>query len=211
MAKMAGARASLYDLLVKIFNHLPDEDLLKKIEGRVFEDMFSGFSGMEHIKSYRSQMAKKSQEDILTELSVDRTKILRGTGPKELKPPYEGCYKKDCDMGSAAIKVRSFYRTAGMLPDESVPESPDYLCVELDFMKNLCLREKEQWLSGEDASEILATEECFLTEHLGCWIGDFCSVTKEYAMTDLYRGFSEILNEVIMMDKEYLRGLEKQI
>jgi TorA maturation chaperone TorD len=206
MAEMAGARETLYDLLVKIINHLPDEDFLSKIENRLFEEVFEGFSGVEYIKSYRSRMDGKSPDAIITELAVDRTKILRGTGHKELKPPHEGCYKKESDIGSAAIKVRSFYRKAGMLPDESIPESPDYLCVELDFMKNLCLREKEQWLSGEEASETLALEKGFLTEHLGCWMGDFCSVTKKHAMTDFYRGFCEILDEVIRMDLEYLKA-----
>ena len=146
---------------------------------------------------------------VMAKTLVDRTKILRGTGHKELKPPHEGCYKEDCDIGSAAIKVRSFYRSAGMLPDESIPESPDYLCVELDFMKNLCHKEKEQWLSGEDASETLELEMCFLTEHLGCWMGDFCSVTKKHALTDFYRGFCTILDEVIEMDLEYLKALPK--
>jgi len=207
-AEMAEARASLYGLLVKIFNHLPDEGFLKKIEDRTFEDVFHGFSGVDYIKSYRSRMGQKSSADLVTELSVDRTKIFRGTGHKELKPPHEGCYLEASDIGSAAIKVRCFYRAAGMLPDETVPESPDYLCVELDFMKNLCLREQDQHAAGNGAVETIALEKSFLKEHLGRWVGDFCSVTKEHAMTDLYRGFSEILNEVIGMDMEYLQGLK---
>lgn len=209
MAEMADARESLYDLLVKIINHLPDEDFLDKIKSGVFEEVFDGFKGIEYIKAYRSGLDGNSPDQIITELAVDRTKILRGTGHKELKPPHEGCYLKDSDIGSAAIKVRSFYRKAGMLPDESIPEAPDYLCVELDFMKNLCHKEKEQWLSGEDASETLALEKSFLTEHLDCWMGGFCSAANKHAVTDFYRGFCEILGEVITMDLEYLKALPK--
>ncbi|MBW1805196.1 MAG: molecular chaperone TorD family protein [Deltaproteobacteria bacterium] len=207
-AEMAEARASLYDIMVKILNQLPDEELLNKIEERVFEEMFHGFSGVDHIKSYCSKIAGNSTEEILTELSVDRTRILRGTGPKELKPPYEGCYKEDCDVGSAALKVKSCYRAAGMIPDKTVTESPDYLCVELDFMKNLCLREKEQLLSGNGVAETHKMQEFFLTEHLGSWVGRFCSATKEHAMTDFYRGFCEIFNAAIEMDMKYLQGLK---
>ena len=43
MAKMAGARANLYDLLVKIFNHLPDEDFLKMITGEL--NAMSAYTG----------------------------------------------------------------------------------------------------------------------------------------------------------------------
>jgi TorA maturation chaperone TorD len=211
MANLAGARAILYDLLVKILNQLPDEDFLKKIEDRVFEDMFHRFSGVEHIMMYRSQMGRKSPEDLITELSVDRTKILRGTGPKELKPPHEVCYVKDSDMGSTVMKLRRFYRSAGMIPDETISESPDYLCVELDFMKNLCLCEKGQWESGEGASKTLFMEKSFLNEHLGCWIGDFCSVAWMHAITDFYRGFSEILNSAIVMELGYVNNLPKDI
>ena len=210
MAGMADARESLYDLLVKIINHLPDEDLLNKIKTGVFEEVFEGFSGARHIRAYRSNLDGAPPDEIITELAVDRTKILRGTGHKEMKPPHEGCYLEDSDIASAAIKVRGFYRKAGLLPDESIPEAPDYLCVELDFMKNLCMREKEQWQSGEDAFETLALEKDFLTEHLGCWMGGFCSAADKHAVTDFYRGFCEILDEVITMDLEYLKELPKK-
>ena len=205
LAEMAGSRAHMYDLMVRVFNQLPDAAFLKKIENREFENMFREFSGAAHIRNYRLWMQKNSPETIIKELSVDRTRILRGTGPRDLKPPHEGCYKMDCDLGSAAIQVRCFYRTAGLMPDATVSESPDYLCVQLDFMKHLCQREQHCRSAKQDAAENGACQEAFLKKHLGSWVGDFCEQVQKYALTDFYRGFALILNDFIKRDMEYLR------
>jgi len=201
---MAASRSHMYDLMIRVFNALPDEALLKKIENREFENRFREFSGALLIRNYRLRMEKSPPETILNELSVDRTRILRGTGPDDLKPPHEGCYKMDGDLGSAAIQVKCFYRTAGLIPDTNVSEAPDYLCVQLDFMKHLCLREQRLRSVNRDFSENLACQEVFLKKHLGSWVGDYCEQVQKHALTDFYRGFALILNDFITRDMEYL-------
>ena len=204
LTEMAGSRSYLYDLMVRVFNQLPDEAFIKKIENREFENLFLEFSGAAHIRDYRLRMEKNPPETILNELSVDRTRILRGTGPNDLKPPHEGCYKMDCDLGSAAIQVKCFYRTAGLIPDTTVCESPDYLCVQLDFMKHLCQREQGLRSSNRDVTENVACQVAFLKKHLGSWVGDYCEQVQKQALTDFYRGFALILNDFITRDMEYL-------
>ncbi len=204
-AEMAGARSNVYDLMIQMFNRLPDEDLLEKIKTGVFEEMFNRFDGVAYLKSYRSKTQTLPPETILNELAVDRTRILRGTGPKDLKPPYEGCYKLDGDLGSAAANVKCFYRAAGLLPDERVPESPDYLCVQLDFMKHLCLQEQKRWSSGPDPAETIAHEKAFLNDHLGSWVGNFCHRVRTHAATDFYRGVAMILKGYIDLEIDYLQ------
>jgi putative dimethyl sulfoxide reductase chaperone len=204
LAKMAGARCEMYELMVGIFNQLPDAALLKRIKTREFENRFREFSGAAHIRDYRFRMEKNPPETIINELSVDRTRILRGTGPNDLKPPHEGCYSMDCDLGSAAIQVKRYYRAAGLIPDTSVCESPDYFCVQLDFMKQLCRREQRLRSSNQDAGENIACQGAFLKKHLGSWVGDFCEQVQKHALTDFYRGFALILNEFIKKDIQYL-------
>lgn len=215
-AVIAGGRAELYNLLVGVFGHLPDKNLVTKIKEGGLSDVLDscsslnnlGFqSGAEHIYAYQSSVQEKPDEKILTELSVDRTRILRETGQTDLKPPYEGLYKNVKNMGASVLHVKAFYRKAGLLPDESVHESPDYLCVELDFMKNLCLREQSQWASDGDAFETLLHEESFLKEHLGSWVGEYCSEARKIVLTDFYRGFLAILDAVVSMDMVYLNKL----
>jgi TorA maturation chaperone TorD len=218
MAAIASGRAELYHLLVGIFGHLPDKNLVTKIKSGGFRDVLDSCyglddlqcrSGAEYIHSYQSRAQNRPDEEILTELSVDRTRILRETGQTGLKPPYEGLYKNDKNIGASLLQVKTFYRKAGLLPEDSVHESPDYLGVELDFMKNLCLREQTQWASNGDASETVAHEENFLTEHLGSWVGEYCAEAGKWAQTDFYRGFLAILDTVVSMDMAYLNKLER--
>ena len=206
-ADVAGPRANLYGLLISILNQLPDRGFLKKIEEGLFEEIFHGFTGVEYLKSYRSRIGQCAQEEVVAELSVDRTRILRGTGPWELKPPYEGCYKRNCDLGTAIMGVKCSYRSGGLMLDETVPESPDYLCVELDFMKHLCKREKDERTSAGNAAETLIMQTAFLREHLGCWIDDFCEQVEKHALTDFYRGVFLILKDFIAKETIYLQDM----
>ena len=217
-AVIAGGRAELYNLLVGIFGHLPDRNLVTKIKDNGLRDVLDSCSGLnnlgcqsgaEHINAYQSNVQEKPDEEILTELSVDRTRILRETGQTSLKPPYEGLYINVKNTGASLLQVKAFYRKAGLLPDESVHESPDYLCVELDFMKNLCLREQSQWTSDGDAFETVLHEKNFLKEHLGCWVGEFCSEAEKVVLTDFYRGFLAILDAVVSMDMVYINKLAR--
>jgi TorA maturation chaperone TorD len=219
MAEIAGGRASLYHLLVGIFGHLPDQQLFGIIRGTDLQCFLDNCCELEHpvfkswvshISSYQSAMRDKSDEEVLTDLSVDRTRILRGTGDRKMKPPYEGLYRKTKGLGDSVLEVRRFYRRAGLMPDETVHESPDYLCVELDFMKQLCLREQAQWSSSDSAEETLMQEEAFLRTHLGSWVSVFCRKASEYARTDFYKGFALILDASVGMDMQYLGDMARR-
>lgn len=220
MAHVAERRADAYGVLVGVFESLPDEDLLIRIKGNgLFELLDSLYewdrsrfkSGVDHVKAYCAAIGSKPDEGIINELSVDRTRILRGTGNTELQPPYEGAYKGRKNTVTSALQVKKFYRKAGIIPDETVPEPPDYLCVELDFMRQLCLREQEQWLSHDNVKDTILLEEAFLREHLGSWLGEFCSQAQKDALTDFYRGFVVILDSFVAIDKGYLRDLIKAL
>lgn len=217
MAELAGGRARVYDLLVGVFSHLPDEQFLKGIECHELKhfldiccDMKStGFkSGVDCVQAYQTLMKSRPLVETLEELSVDRTGILRGTGFMDMKPPYEGLYKGKENSGDLLLEIKRVYRKAGLMPDDSVTESPDYLCIELDFMKHLCLREENQWASSAHVSETLAHEEAFLRNHLGSWVGDFCEQVNKHALTNFYRGFALILAAFIDMDMTFLKELD---
>jgi putative dimethyl sulfoxide reductase chaperone len=219
-AEIAAGRAAFYDLLVAVFRHLPDRALL----GRIMSGDFQGFfarccelengrmnEGIDLLTSYQSRVRGRPEDAVLTELSVDRTKILRGTGHPDLRPPYEGLYRNRKSMGDSVLEVRRFYRKAGLLPDETVGESPDYLCVELDFMKQLCTREQDRWVHDNDVRETVAQEREFLAEHLGRWVGDFAHAVEKHAVTDFYRGFSLILDAFLVMDRDWLDRMSRQV
>ncbi len=206
-------RAKIYDLLLRVFASLPENALIQELRDDSFKDFLDTCyalgnvkikCGIEHIKSYCSSIESRTSEEILNELSVDRTRLLRGTGDRNLKPPYESLYKTDKNSAGTALAVKNFYRKAGLLPDENICEMLDYLGVELDFMYQLCLREVEQWSSGKDASATLTDEEEFLQEHLGSWVGEYCAQAEKHAWTTFYRGFLAVLDAFISLEIEYL-------
>jgi putative dimethyl sulfoxide reductase chaperone len=223
LADIALGRAAFYEFLVTVFEHLPDKELHGKIRDGELESFLSnwrglgdrGFrSGLDRISSYGVSLRARADDDILAELSVDRTKILRGTGHVDMKPPYEGLYKKGARFGDSVLGVKQFYRKAGLVPDETVSDSADYLFVELDFMRQLCLREEALRLREGEASETIAKtialQEEFLRLHLGNWVGEFCSAAEKHASTDFYRGFALILDAYIRMDRKWLGSLVRQ-
>lgn len=220
VAEVAAGRAAFYDLLVAVFGHLPDRELVAKIQRGDFQSFLMGCcelgngrfdAGFQMVTTYQTAIKVRPGEEVFTELSVDRTKILRGTGHPDLRPPYEGLYRRKESIGDSVLELKRFYRKAGLLPDETVRESADYLCVELDFMKELCLREQSRWSDDGGVRETVVQEEEFLRRHLGDWVGDFCIEVEKHALTDFYRGFSLILDAFIGMEKEWLRDLLQQI
>jgi TorA maturation chaperone TorD len=232
---VAAGRAAFYDLLVAVFRLLPDQVLLARIKDGEFERLLGSHrglgdrgirAGLDRISSYQMAARERPVEEVLAELAVDRTRILRGTGHPDMKPPYEGLYRKGAGFGDSVLKLRKFYRKAGLVPDEAVNDSADYLCVELDFMKQLCLREEslrrhkgeaEETIAATAAGTIAETiartielQEEFIRLHLGNWVGEFCRAVEKHASTDFYRGFTLILDTYIRMDREWLGGLVRQ-
>jgi putative dimethyl sulfoxide reductase chaperone len=219
-ADIASGRAAFYDLLVAVFAYLPGRDLLLKIRNGEFQHFLMGWrdlgdggfrSGLDRISSYQVAIGERPEKDVLSELAVDRTRILRGTGHADMKPPYEGLYKKGARFGDSVLGVKQFYRKAGLVPDETVADSADYLCVELDFMRQLCLREETLRLGEGEVEQTIAKtnalEEEFLRVHLGNWVGEFCSAVEKHASTDFYRGFALIMNAYIRIERKWLESL----
>jgi putative dimethyl sulfoxide reductase chaperone len=220
---IASGRAVFYDLLVAVFELLPGQVLLAKIREGEFERLLANYrglgepgirAGLDNISSYRIAIRERPEEEVLRDLSVDRTKILRGTGHVDMKPPYEGLYRKGARFGDSVLGVKQFYRKAGLVPDETVSDSADYLFVELDFMRQLCLREEALRLREGEAAETIAKtialQEEFLRLHLGNWVGDFCRAVEKHASTDFYRGFALILDAYIRMDRKWLGSLIRE-
>ena len=122
--------------------------------------------------------------------------ILRGTGHADMLPPYEALYKKrkgllDSRAGSEALLPEG-RAPAGRRPSAN----PPITCAsELDFMKQLCLREQTLREAGTEVRETVLLEEEFLRIHLN-WVADFCREVEKHASTDFYRGFGLILNGI---------------
>lgn len=217
MADIAGGRASVYELLVGVFGHIPDQHYLDRVMGDDLKqfletccDMNSAIfkAGVDHVNTYQSLGVGRPGAEVLEEMGVDRTTIMRGTGHQDMTPPHETLYRGKENAGESLLEIKRFYRKSGLMPEDRVNEPPDYLCIELDFMKHLCLREQKQWSKSEDVAETIGYEEAFLSNHLGNWVGAFCQQAQKHARTDFYRGFAMILEAFVAMDLDFIRAFD---
>lgn len=210
-ADLTLGRARMYGLLAVIFGGLPDKTLTTALRGSELDGLLEIFckidavglrSGADLVRSYWVGMGPESDDALCNDLAVDRTRILRSTGHADLKAPYEGAYKGHPE--TVALEIKKFYRLTGFLPDETISESPDYIGIELDFMRQLCRREYQQWSAAADVNQTVVDEERFIREHLGSWTGEYVTRAKKCARTDFYQGFLMILEAFVAIDREYL-------
>ena len=178
MAEAACGRANLYELLVAVFGSLPNRDVVIAVKSQSLQSLLDGCygldnpqfkAGVDYMNSYRSSIELKPDEDSLTELSVDQTRILRISGYKNLKPPYEGLYTHAKDTRASTLEVKTFYREAGLLLDNTVHEPP--VMAYQHYFAGPVVQEPYQPPDGDDIQEVggLIQEQQvrFRHQHLG--------------------------------------------
>ena len=214
MTALAARRSRVYEILLLVFVTVDEKELAQFIKRPELAALIDGFmasgdpeleAGAARVKDYLDAAKTRDPAELTNELAVDRTALLRAPGQGGFKPPYEGLYLKQKPSGEAPLAVKTFYRQAGMLPDECVCESPDFLCLELDFMRQLCLKERAARESEDhDPAGIMRMEYDFLDQHLGAWVGDYVALARDIARTDFFAGFLTLLSAAIARDKEFL-------
>jgi TorA maturation chaperone TorD len=209
------SRARIYEFLLKIFACIPDQSLILEIKSPDFQDLLNSIqtiddlrinTGIECVKSFCRNIEFIGESEILNLLSVDRTALLITGKDRKLKPPYESLYRNKHYSGRTTQSLNNYYRAKGLLPDENVGDLADYLCVELAFAHQLCLRENQQWLSGDSGVSTLTDEEQFLREHLVTWVGEFCCEAEKYAQTDFYKGFLIFLEAFLDIELQFIQS-----
>lgn len=216
MAGITSDRVAMYHLVFDAFVGLPGDRLLAEIKGGRFEALLSidaeevdekTREGARLVASFRSSVGHRSQDILVKDLLVDRTRVIRATGEKGLRPPYERLYVANPSGDGPLLQgLTKFYRKAGLSLEDASGESPDFLFVELDFMKRLCLREIEESLCGAASDATRAVEREFLRKHLGSWAGAYCAEAARHARTVFYRGFLAVLGGFIGSETSYLNG-----
>jgi TorA maturation chaperone TorD len=213
-ARMASNRATMYELLFDVFVGLTGDALLSETREGRFEELLSAEAepygqrvreGARLVASYRSSSKDGSPDVLADELLVDRTRLLGSAGIKGFRPPYERLYAGGpAEEGSLLQALNGFYRNAGLALDDESRESPDFLFVELDFMKQLCLREVEESLGRMPVEPTRAMERQFLRQHVGKWTEAYCIEAGMHARTALFRGFLAVLDGFIAAEIAYL-------
>jgi TorA maturation chaperone TorD len=218
---LAQARRSVYEMLSGFFLDLPDPEMVNNLFDPDFDRRLSAVAsvfetgeireGLRFISAFISSFKNDSREEILKRMAIDRTRLFRGVSEEHSPPPpYESFYREQRLSGQTSADVYRFYCRLGVTLPEGWTESPDYLGVEIDFMRLLCQGEEEAWLNNqpEKALELLRASGDFLRDHLLKWAPSFFEKMVEMAGLDFYRGLARLTNGFLKVD---LRLVEEQL
>ena len=205
-------RRDLYGLLSTVYIHLPERKILElkwepavellrypqKGSEEAFKQIHKGFN---LVNSYGLKK-DRPDEETLTSLSKDWTRLFRGVARDGILPPYESLYRPERLQKKPAQEINHLFSKMGILVPEEWHQPSDYIGVELDFMRFLC--EKEWRLRGEGEPnalrETVEAEKSFLEDHLALWIPIFCERMLGEAQEEYYLGIAHLTLGLIGFD-----------
>jgi len=226
MSCLAEARSRVYELIASVCNTLPNTDFVTMLMKLDVHSLFTSATGdyaaseqqqkemeqgIQEIEVLRKQAGEVNRDELITRLGVDRTRLYRGLkrgyGPP---PPYESVYQDSHTvMAGSALQVKKAYSDRGYLPPPIGNEPPDYVGIELDFLRFLCSAEAAAWRSRDKnkAQEYMNTEYDFINNHVVSWIPRFYDEVLTHAREDFYRGIARLTTTYIILEAERLGSL----
>ncbi len=224
LAIIAKSRAAFYSLLNVHFTVLPDAEFVGRIRDSDFtsvldslvndESLAKGIAqGAALMRDYVNKTRGDQAAKLSEKLGVDRTRLYRGVAPGYgPPPPYESVWSGS-GQGTAVLQaIAAVYREAGLARSPDATERIDYIGVELDFMREMALREAAAWESGarDAADQSLKAQYSFMNEHLQ-WIPAFVDKALEQVETDFYKGHLLLLRHYVIEDQERLQELLEEV
>jgi TorA maturation chaperone TorD len=216
---LARCRGDLYHLLSSAYIHIPEKKTLEFAWAPAAELLSFPQQGSEEtlqhidiglklITSYGSRN-NLLDEKTLTNLSKDWTRLFRGIERDGILPPYESLYRAGKLQEKPAREIHRLFSQMGIRVPDEWHQPQDYIGVELDFMRLLCLREFEACEKQEKKSivKVVKAEESFIEHHLGAWAFKFCEKMGEQAREDYYRGIAKLTVGLIEYDRSYAKTL----
>jgi TorA maturation chaperone TorD len=143
------------------------------------------------------------------ELSAEHRRLFRGVKPGiDLLPPYESLWRGGLLSNERTRQVREEYAKAGARLKRK--ELPDYIGVELSFMRFLCLKEAEAWKRGDEAGalEYAGMQKDFLEKHVLKWVPRFCDEVVVRAKLECYQAIATLIKAFLELDVSSLSQAE---
>lgn len=217
----ANTRAAFCSLLNAHFITLPDSDFVEHIQSADYilalesltedktrqNDFFTGASLM---LGYIRSTFSLDVAELAGMLGVERTRLYRGVTPGySPPPPFEAVWSTNNNVSEVLQNLSGAYRIAGMTIVAEAKERLDYIGVQLDFLRQLALREVNDIQVGDEAGARISLERqaTFLSEHLGQWLPLFIDKALEIANNDFYRGHLLMLRGFIAYEREQMKLL----
>ncbi len=227
--KSAKTRSQCYAFLSYVHIPLPGSDFMPRITDnsiyRIFRSSTGDVTGLPDEENDLEQgltmvedfliQASDIAEDVLVQsLAVERARLFRGIkrdyGPP---PPYGSVYiEGDAVMNASTLQVRKIYESFDYSLPEDCKELPDYISIELDFMRHICSEEAAAWAEKNEnrAQACLTGETEFLCGHLNKWAPRFCDQVIQWADQNFYQAMARITKGFLMIDAERLVSRETE-
>src|SRR4030067_1305947 len=191
---LARSRVQIYGILSTVFGGLPGEQLVRLFSSwNVTEQVSREFlplkikRGLKQINIWLEERGSEPSE--IAALDTEFTRLFRGLGrAKSPPPPYESVYLDSGLLyGPSTQRVADIYRRFQIIVKDNEP--PDYIAVELDFMRLLCEKEALARQSQDDGvRDLISAENSFLREHPVAWVPAFCESVRRFDITSFYAG-----------------------
>lgn len=195
LARVASDRATVYAALSTGF-YLPDEGLVWDLREGGFAhgiraavawlgpDAAAYEPDLEDLHAISHALGSQQVDEVLRDLRVEHARLFTGPGRPDV-PIFESEYVDPGDGvagrldGPSTVRVRRWYRSAGLERATSHRDLPDHVATELEFLHLLARREAEARQEGriQDAHQLRRDTDRFLREHPAKWMPAFCRAT----------------------------------
>jgi len=211
--EVAEARSQIYNLFGALYLELPGLPLLESVFGDEFErqlsmaatklDLTKMKRGLKLVTRFVNDFKDQPRDEVLTLVSVDRTRLLRGVNAQlSPLPPYESVYREGRLWGESTVDVAHTFPKLGAKLPEQWTEPPDYIGIEFDLMRLICQSEHDAWHSGDAAKalEYLEAGRDFLKKHILLWVPGFCDQMYQRAEITFYQGIARMTDGFVKYD-----------
>lgn len=110
-------------------------------------------------------------------------------------PPYEASYEPDPFRGTRQMAdAAGFYRAFGATANGPASERPDHVACQLEFLAFVAARRMAAEAAGDaEAQAVCAeTEDEFLRQHVGRFMGAVCASMDEATDSRIYRALGHV-------------------
>lgn len=195
-AEIAFSRSTVYELLSHCYGE-PGSEFLDFIKsGEFFEHMIKALRFHPMLRN-RIIQALHSLIDETMRLNInDLLREYELVVSPEKNLLYEGNCHHPFSAYEEMADIAGFYRAFGFNFDG---ERPDHVCLELEFMRILTLKEAMASQEGdmERVDLIINAEKDFLSSHIGRWTDALLQMTEDISF---YGTLSRFLNEWVKME-----------
>lgn len=132
-------------------------------------------------------------------LACEYMRLFSGTGPC---PPHETCYGDARRLGgpeSELADISGFYAAFGIEPTGPLPDLPDHLAAELEFLSSLLIKDAYALVNGWEQRQRVTREaaRAFCEQHLGRWVSAFREAVEAANTPAPYRETARAIESLV--------------